>query len=171
MSAEEQINEVIMYVTNGNYIAVFLDAETHPVDWLDEMSISHNYNRKTALGRGGYLVMIEYNLRFSFVLLCAEAGFEAVRLKMIKHSRYGRVLYNEREDDRELIENIIFPTYEWKNKSENPYILFETIRDTHDMAAMGMEFSREYLENCIDFCVQNELFRESNALKKLLPES
>jgi hypothetical protein len=64
----------------------------------------------------------------------------------------------------------LFPTYEWKDKSENAYILFENIRDTHEMASMGMRFSKDYLETCISFCVQNELFRESNALQKLLSE-
>lgn len=171
MNTDEQISEVIKFITKGDYITVFLSDDINPIDWLNEMNINHNYNPTTKLGDGGYLVMIEFNLRFSFVLLCAEASLEAVRMKMIKHSRYGRILYNEREADRELIENIIFPTYEWEDKLENPYILFEIIRDTHDMATMGMEFSRGYLEKCIAFCVQNEMFRESKALGKRLPES
>lgn len=170
MNTDEQINEVIKFVTNGNYIAVFLGEGTHPISWLDDMNVTHSYKPTTELGEGGYLVMIEFNMRFSFVLLCAEAALETVRLKMIKHSRYGRTLFYDRETDREMIENILFPTYEWEKKTENPYILFENIRDTHDMGAMGMKFSKEYLENSINFCNQNELFRESNALKKLLPE-
>lgn len=170
MTTDEQINEVIKFVASGDYIAVFLGEGTHPISWLDDMNVAHNYKPTFELEDNGYLVMIEFNMRFSFVLLCAEAALETVRLKMVKHSRYGRALCYEREADREIIENILFPTYEWEDKTENPYILFENIRDTHDMGSMGMKFSKEYLENSINFCVQNELFRESNALKKLLPE-
>jgi hypothetical protein len=170
MSTEEQVAKIIQFITSGNYIAVYLGSDTHPINWLDEMSVIHNYSRSTELGPGGYLVMIDYNQRYSFSFLCSDATLEAVRLKMVKHSRYGRVLYHEREADKELIENVLFPTYEWKDKSENAYILFENIRDTHEMASMGMRFSKDYLETCISFCVQNELFRESNALQKLLSE-
>lgn len=169
MTTDTQINEVIKYITKGDYVSIFINAEKNAIEWLDEMNITHNYNRDNVTGENGYLVMVEYNERFSFVLISGETEMEDIRHKLVKHSRYRRALDYNREEDRDLIENILFPTYEWEDKTENAFIVFETIRDTHDMAKMGMSFSTDFIEKNIKFCVQNELFRESNALKKLLP--
>lgn len=171
MTTDAQINEVIKYITKGDYIAIFLNNETHPIEWLEEMNIKHNYDSNNVIGRGGYVVMIEYNERFSFVLISGEAEMEDIRYKLIKHSRYRRVLDYGRESDKELIENILYPIYEWSDKTENAFVVFENIRDTHDMAKMGMSFSAEFLETKIKFCVENELFRESVALEKLIHNS